>query len=209
MIHSSSGKHLPRAQASQSKSGFTVSIIPISGIYQRTASVEESTTPGSWTNTAMCTLESVPSLLFSSSQLQQAYKARDWNLWLWWAVLSYRSATHPATPHSPSSPGQGRQQDERALLYREGDRALEQVDQRGCGVSFSGDIQSLRGCHPAQHALGDPARQEGRTGWSSEVPANLGYSVILWKGSWVRVKTGKSQYRRNRLDLGKINLVYC
>ena len=46
---------------------------------------------------------------------------------------------------------------EGALLYWEGGRALGQAAQRGCAVSFPGDIQTLPGCHPAQCALGDPA----------------------------------------------------
>jgi len=39
----------------------------------------------------------------------------------------------------------------------EGDGALEQVAQRDCGVSFSGDIQDPPGRGPVQPAVGDPA----------------------------------------------------
>ena len=46
------------------------------------------------------------------------------------------------------------------LLHSEGDRALEQVAQRGCGVS-SGDIQNPPGRAPVQPALGDLALAMG------------------------------------------------
>ena len=38
------------------------------------------------------------------------------------------------------------------------DGALAQAAQRGCGVSFSGDIPALAGQGPVQPALGDPQR---------------------------------------------------
>jgi len=38
---------------------------------------------------------------------------------------------------------------------------MEQVAQRGCGVSFSGDIQDPPGQVPLQPAVGDPASAVG------------------------------------------------
>ena len=52
---------------------------------------------------------------------------------------------------------------EEELLHSEGDGALEQAAQGGCGVSFSGDIQGPPGQGPVQPAVGDPASQEGWT----------------------------------------------
>ena len=50
---------------------------------------------------------------------------------------------------------------EEELLPSEGDGALEQAAQRGCGVSFSGDIQDPPGRGPVQLAVGDPASAGG------------------------------------------------
>ena len=47
------------------------------------------------------------------------------------------------------------------LLHSEGDRALEQAAQGGCGVSFSAAIKNPPGQGPVQPALGDPASAGG------------------------------------------------
>jgi len=46
---------------------------------------------------------------------------------------------------------------EEEFLHSEGDRALEQAAQGGCGVSFSGDIQDPPEQGPLQPTVGDPA----------------------------------------------------
>jgi len=52
---------------------------------------------------------------------------------------------------------------EEELLPSEGDGALAQAAQGGCGVSFSRDIQDPPGQGPVQPALGDPALAGGWT----------------------------------------------
>ena len=59
--------------------------------------------------------------------------------------------------------GKGRGVEEE-LLPCEGDGALAQAAQGGCGVSFSGDIQDPPGRGAVQPALGDPASAGGWTG---------------------------------------------
>jgi len=53
---------------------------------------------------------------------------------------------------------------EEELLPSEGDGAVAQAAQRGCGVSVSGDVQAPPGQGPVQPAVGDPASVGGWTG---------------------------------------------
>jgi len=46
-------------------------------------------------------------------------------------------------------------------LHSEGDKALDKVAQRGCGISFFGGIQDPTGRGPVQPALSDPASAGG------------------------------------------------
>jgi len=50
---------------------------------------------------------------------------------------------------------------EEELLHTEGDGALAQAAQGGCGVSSSGGIQDSPGQGPVQPAVGDPASAGG------------------------------------------------
>jgi len=50
------------------------------------------------------------------------------------------------------------------IFHPEGDGALAQAAQGGCGVSFSGDIQTPPGRRAVQPALGDPAWAGGWAG---------------------------------------------
>ena len=68
---------------------------------------------------------------------------------------------------------------EEELLPSEGDGALEQAAQGGCGVSFSGDNPDPPGRGAVQPALDDPASAGDWAGWPTEVPSNPYYSVIL------------------------------
>jgi len=52
-------------------------------------------------------------------------------------------------------------EDEEDLLHSEGDGALAQAAQGGCGVSFSGDIPDPPGQGPLQPTVGDPASAGG------------------------------------------------
>ena len=65
--------------------------------------------------------------------------------------------------HKPGAEEVPAEQEEE-LLPSEGDGALAQAAQGGCGVSFSGDIQALPGRGAVQPALGDPAWAGGWAG---------------------------------------------
>ena len=88
-------------------------------------------------------------------------------------VTRCSSKDHGGVFLSPSSPYKGQRaqteaeeapaEDEEELLPSEGDGALAQAAQGGCGVS-SGDTQDLPGRGAVQPALGDPAWAGGWAG---------------------------------------------
>ena len=88
---------------------------------------------------------------------------------------------------------------EEELLPCEGDGALEQAAQGGCGVSFSGDIQDLPGQGPVQPTVGDPALAVGAR--LNDPQRSLPVRNILWfcdylsynsflKSSWSLLRWG-------------------
>lgn len=67
---------------------------------------------------------------------------RRWDQSSWWCPVLHQEAT-------------GTNQNTKSV-YCEGDWALAQNAQRGCGMSFPGDIQTLSGHNPSRYALGGP-----------------------------------------------------
>ena len=71
----------------------------------------------------------------------------------------------------------------RVTEHWKGDGALEQVAQRACEFSFSGDIQNLPGQGPVEPALGDPAlagELDQMTHRGPFEPLTFCDSLILW-----------------------------
>lgn len=64
------------------------------------------------------------------------------------------------------------------FYYKDG-HTLEQVAQKGCKVSISGDSQNPTGHNPRQWAVGDPVWAGHWSRWSQEVLSNFHDAVIL------------------------------
>jgi len=75
----------------------------------------------------------------------------------------FLTTTHVLTASSTEL-GRALSSHEEELLPTEGDGALAQAAQGGCGVSFSGDIPAPPGRGAVQPALGDPAWAGGWAG---------------------------------------------
>ena len=97
----------------------------------------------------------------------------------WGQTLSSGAQQQDKGPRAQTEAWAVSSEHEEELLPSEGDGALAQAAQGGCGVSFSGDIPAPAGRGAVPPALGDPAWAGGWAGGPPEVPANPYYSVIL------------------------------
>ena len=69
--------------------------------------------------------------------------------------------------------------------FFKGDRALEQVAQRGCGDSFCGDFQNMPGCFPLQASLGNCFSTGVRL---SNLLRSHPTPMTLWKKRFSKIK---------------------
>ena len=79
----------------------------------------------------------------------------------WGQTLSSGAQRHDKGQWAQTEAQEVPSEQEEELLPSEGDGALEQAAQGGCGFSFSGDSQDLPGQGPVQPALSDPASAGG------------------------------------------------
>ena len=98
----------------------------------------------------------------------EGYERYQWNAWVTFQFRISENDQDVSSSDTTVKPLHHNQIDfqkiflsEEELLPSEGDGALEQAAQGGCGVSFSGDIQDPPGQGPVQLAVGDPASAGG------------------------------------------------
>lgn len=82
------------------------------------------------------------------------------------------------------------------------DRALEQATQRGCGTSFSGDIQDLPGCKYVQPAPSERTSAGGWTRLSPEILSDPKYSVSTEILHRLQQLSATKMWCRNHISVG-------